>query len=130
MSNTPYHRTLSRREREIMEILYRVGEASVTETLEAMENPPGYSAVRTMLRLLEEKGVIKHKQIGKKYVFTPIEKKETARRSVLRTMIETFFNNSIEETMVSLLETKEDSLTDHELDRLSRIIDGKRKKDD
>jgi len=113
-----------------MEILYRMGEASVTETLEAMDDPPGYSAVRTMLRLLEEKGVIKHKQIGKKYVFTPIEKKETARRSVLRTMLETFFNNSIEETMVSLLETKEDALTDQELDRLSRIIEGKRKKDD
>ncbi|HNY26257.1 MAG TPA: BlaI/MecI/CopY family transcriptional regulator [Candidatus Sumerlaeota bacterium] len=130
MPNAPYHRTLSRREREIMEILYRMGEASVTETLEAMDDPPGYSAVRTMLRLLEEKGVIKHKQIGKKYVFTPIEKKETARRSVLRTMLETFFNNSIEETMVSLLETKEDALTDQELDRLSRIIEGKRKKDD
>ncbi len=130
MSTPPYHRVLSRREREIMEILYRMGEASVTETLEAMENPPGYSAVRTMLRLLEEKGVIKHKQIGKKYVFTPIEKKETARRSVLRTMLETFFNNSIEETMVSLLEAKEDTLTDRELDRLSRIIEDKRKKGD
>jgi predicted transcriptional regulator len=111
-----------------MEILYREGEASVTETLEAMEDPPGYSAVRTMLRLLEEKGVIEHKQIGKKYVFSPIEKKETVRRSALRTMLETFFNNSIEETMVSLLEAKEDNLTDQELDRLSRIIESKRQK--
>jgi predicted transcriptional regulator len=128
MSKAPYHRVLSRREREIMEILYRKGEASVTETLEAMENAPGYSAVRTMLRLLEEKGVIRHKQVGKKYVFRPIEKKENARRSVLRTMLETFFNNSIEETMVSLLEAKEDKLTEQELDRLARIIESKRPK--
>jgi predicted transcriptional regulator len=129
MTKAPYHRTLSRREREIMEILYRLGEASVAETLEAIEDPPGYSAVRTMLRLLEEKGVIRHKQVGKKYVFTPIEKKETARRSALRTMVETFFNNSIEETISSLLEVEPGHLTEEDLDRLSNLIESKRTKE-
>ncbi|HNY28059.1 MAG TPA: BlaI/MecI/CopY family transcriptional regulator [Candidatus Sumerlaeota bacterium] len=121
-------RSLSRREREIMDILYAKGEASVSETLDAMESPPGYSAVRAMLRLLDEKGVIRHKQVGKKYVFTPVVKKETACHSALRNLLATFFNNSVEQTITSLLEVEQGQLTDEDLDRLASIIESKRTK--
>jgi predicted transcriptional regulator len=121
-------RSLSRREREIMDILYAKGEASVSETLDAMESPPGYSAVRAMLRLLDEKGVIRHKQVGKKYVFIPVVKKETARHSALRNLLATFFDNSVEQTITSLLEVEQGQLTDEDLDRLANLIDSKRRK--
>ena len=121
-------RALSRREREIMDILYAKGEASVSETLDAMENAPGYSAVRAMLRLLDEKGVIRHRQVGKKYVFSPVVKKETARHSALRNLLATFFNNSVEQTITSLLEVQQGQLTDEDLGRLSDLIESQRRK--
>jgi predicted transcriptional regulator len=127
------HLSLSRRELEIVNILYRIGEASVSETLDAMQSPPGYSAVRAMLGLLEKKGIIRHRQIGKKYLFSPVEPKEKARCHVLYRVLEKFFDNSREEFVVSLLDLDCIQLKDEDFDRLTKVVEekrrGQRKKD-
>ncbi len=114
---------LGRRERQIVEILYQKGEASVSEVLEAMPDPPSYSAVRAMLRWLEDKGQVRHKQIGKKYVFSPKTPRRKASRSALRNLLTTFFDGSIEEAVASLLDLNQDELTEEELDRLAQLIE-------
>src|SRR5215475_4580375 len=87
----PIHHRLSRRERQIMDIIYQRGRASAAEVLEAMTSPPSYSAVRAMLRLLEEKGYLKHEQQGPRYVFIPKLARDKARKSALKQMLKTFF---------------------------------------
>lgn len=118
---------LGRRERQIIEILYQKGEASVSEVLDAMPDPPSYSAVRAMLRWLEDKGLVRHRQIGKKYVFAPKTPRRKASRSALRNLLTTFFNGSIEEAVASLLDLNRDELGDDELERLAKLIADARK---
>jgi BlaI family transcriptional regulator, penicillinase repressor len=126
MSSKP-HLNLSRRERQIMEIIYRDGQATAAEVLEALPDPPSYSAVRSTLRLLEEKGHLKHKRQGRKYIFVPIVALNRARKSALHSMLHTFFGGSVEQTVASLLDIQGDDLSPDDLDRLSVLIEEARK---
>jgi predicted transcriptional regulator len=122
------HERLSRRERQIMDIIYKLGQASAAEVLENMADPPSYSAVRAMLRLLEEKGYLKHDTDGQRYVFVPTLNREKARKSALQQMLQTFFDGSTEEAVATLLNMSRTGLSTDELDRLSRMIEEARKK--
>jgi predicted transcriptional regulator len=119
--------SLSRRERQIMDAIYRRGQATSAEVLEDLPDPPSYSAVRAMLRVLEEKGHLQHVQQGPKYVFLPTVPREKARRSALRQLMQTFFDGSTEQTVAALLDLSASKLSDAELDRLSQLINKARK---
>ncbi len=114
---------LSRRERQIMEILYQRGKASASEVREAMPDAPSYSAVRAMLRILEDKGHLKHQEEGLKYVYAPIVPRDKAKRSAVKHLLDTFFNGSPEQIMAALLDVSSTRLTREELDRMSAMID-------
>lgn len=122
-----HHGELSRRERQIMDIVYRLGEATAADVRTSLPDPPGYSAVRAMLRVLEEKGHLRHEQRGPRYVFHATLSVETARRSALRRLLRTFFDNSLEEAVATLLDVEASNVTEQELDRLARMIDQARK---
>ena len=126
MSDNPHHQ-LSRRERQIMDIIYQRGQATAAEVLENLPNPPGYSAVRAMLRLLEEKGYLKHEQDGPRYLFKPTLAREKARKSAMKQMLETFFDGSTEQAVAALLNLSKSKLGREELDRLSRMIETAKK---
>ena len=123
----PIERGLSRRERQIMEVIYRRGRATAAEVLEGMPDPPSYSAVRAMLRVLEEKGHLRHEQTGPRYVFQPTVPREQARRSALRQLVQTFFDGSTEQTVAALLDLSDSKLSEAELDRMAHQIDRARK---
>jgi predicted transcriptional regulator len=114
---------LSRRERQIMEILYQHGKASASEVRELMEGAPGYSAVRAMLRVLEEKGHVKHQAEGLKYVYVPTVAREKAKRSAVKHVLDTFFNGSPEQIVAALLDVSSTRLTREELDRMAEMIE-------
>ena len=114
---------LSRRERQIMDFLFRVGRASAAEVLEGIPDPPSYSAVRAMLRTLEEKGHVRHEEEGRAYVYLPTTRVESARRSALTHLLRTFFDNSAEQAMAALLDLKGPKMSESELDRLARLIE-------
>ena len=118
---------LSRRERQIMEILYQRGKASASEVREAMEDAPGYSAVRAMLRVLEEKGHVKHQAEGLKYVYVPVVAREKAKRSAVRHVLDTFFGGSPEQIVAALLDVSAARLTTEELDRMAELIEKARR---
>ncbi len=121
------HHHLSRRERQIMDIIYQRGQATAQEVLDSMPDPPGYSAVRAMLRLLEEKEYLHHQQDGQRYVFLPTLAREKARKSALKQMLQTFFDGSTEEAVAALLDLSRTKLTQDELTRLSKLIEDARK---
>jgi|SRR5215472_8062127 len=121
------HLHLSRRERQIMDVVYELGSATAAEVLQKIPNPPSYSAVRAMLRVLEEKGIVKHEQDGPRYIYQPIVRRETARRSALRQMVRTFFEGSTTQTVAALLDMSRSKLSKSDLDRLSQIIEEARK---
>jgi predicted transcriptional regulator len=112
---------LSRRESQIMEIVYRRGRATAAEVQEELADAPGYSSVRKLLQVLEEKGHLRHEEEGRRYVFLPIVPRESARRSVLRQVVDTFFGGSIERAVSSLLEEDATEMTDEELARIVRL---------
>ena len=114
---------LSRRERQIMDILYQRGKASASDVREAMEDAPSYSAVRAMLRVLEEKGHVKHQAEGLKYVYIPVVAREKAKRSAVKHMLDTFFAGSPEQIVAALLDVSATQLTREELDRMSAMIE-------
>ena len=118
---------LSRRERQIMDIIYQRGEASVAEVLENMPDPPSYSAVRAMVRILEEKGHLKHRVDGTKFIFKPTLPTENAKRSVLSHLVQTYFDGSVEQVVAALLDSSSTELSEPELDRLSQLIQEARK---
>ena len=118
---------LSRRERQIMEILYRDGKASVSQVMEAMEDAPGYSAVRAMMRVLEEKGHVRHQAEGLKYVYLPVVAREKAKRSAVKHLLDTFFSEAPEQVVAALLDVSSNRLTAEELDRMAAMIDKARK---
>ncbi len=117
------HRQLSRRERQIMDVIYQQGSATAAEVMESIPDPPSYSAVRAMLRVLEEKGHLQHEQDGPRYVYKPTVTRERARRSALRHLVRTFFNGSTGEAVAALLDMSDAKLSDAEVDRLARLID-------
>lgn len=114
-------RHLSRRERQLMDVVYQRGRATVAEVLDALPDPPSYSAVRALLRVLEEKGHLRHKREGARYVFLPTVPRETARRSALTRVVRTFFGGSTEAAVAALID--QSSLSDMDLDRLQDLID-------
>jgi len=115
--------SLSRRERQIMDILYQKGKASASEVRESMENAPTYSAVRAMLRILEQKGHVKHRAEGLKYVYVPVLGRDKAKRSAVKHLLDTFFSNSPEQVMAALLDISAKHLTRDELDRMAEMIE-------
>jgi len=121
------HRNLSRRERQIMDILYRRGRATAAEIHEAMADAPTYSAVRAKLRVLEEKGHIRHQEEALRYVYLPTVTRDSARRSALRHVVSTFFEESVEDAMAALLDLSAAKLKDEDLDRIARMIEQARK---
>jgi predicted transcriptional regulator len=114
---------LSRRERQIMEILYQRGKASAAEVREGMEDAPSYSAVRAMLRVLEEKGHVRHQEEGLKYVYVPVVAREKAKRSAVKHLLDTFFAGSPEQIVAALLDVSSSRLTREELDRMAELIE-------
>ena len=119
--------SLSRRERQIMDILYQRGKASASDVREAMEAAPGYSAVRAMLRVLEEKGHVRHQAEGLKYVYVPVVAPDKAKQSAVKHVMETFFNGSAEQIVAALLDGSSTRLTREELDRMSEMIEQAKK---
>jgi BlaI family penicillinase repressor len=114
---------LSRRERQIMDILYQRGKSSSAEVREAMPNAPSYSAVRAMLRVLEEKGHVRHQAEGLRYVYVPVVTREKAKRSAVKHLLDTFFNDSPEQIVAALLDVSSTRLTRGELDRMAEMIE-------
>jgi BlaI family transcriptional regulator, penicillinase repressor len=118
-----HNRNLSRRERQIMDILYRVGRATAAEIHQGLPDRPSYSAVRAKLRVLEEKGYIRHQAQATRYVYSPVVPLERAKDSALRHLLATFFDNSAEQAVSALLTLEPQSLSAEKLDQLSRLIE-------
>lgn len=113
---------LSRRERQIMDIIYRMGNATAADVMENLPDPPSYSAVRALLKVLELKGHLKHKQDGPRYVFSATLSREKAKRSALNHLLQTFFDGSTEQAVATLLDVSKSELSDADLDRLTQLI--------
>jgi len=114
---------LSRRERQIMDVIYREGQATATEVLAAMPDPPSYSAVRAMLRVLENKGHLRHVPDGTRYVYRPTLTRDRAGKPALANVLETFFDGSTEKAVAALLDLSRSELSPEALDRLSGLIE-------
>ncbi len=118
----PRHSRLSRRERQIMDILFRLGRAAASVVREELPGDPSSSTVRTQLRILEKKGYVRHEEEGMRYVYRPVTPRRAARRSALRHLVETFFDGSAEQAVAALLGGAARRLTEPELDRIARIV--------
>lgn len=118
---------LSRRERQIMDLLFRSGKATAAEVLDGLPDAPSYSAVRALLRILETKGHVRHVEDGRTYVYSPIVRRSDARQSALSHLLKTFFDNSAEQAVAALLAIKGERMSDAELERMSAMIDGAKK---
>ncbi len=121
MSNEK-HQQLGRRERQIMDVIYRHGRATVNDVLAELPDPPTYSAVRGMLRLLEEKGFLRHEQEGLKYVYLPMDDTRQVRASALRHMVRTFFGGSPEQAVAALIEMSDTKLSSKDKQHLLQLI--------
>jgi predicted transcriptional regulator len=118
----PLHSSLSRRERQIMDILYRLGRATVNEVMAELPGEPNYSTVRTQLRVLETKGHVRHEEQGLRYVYIPTAPRYSVRQSALKHLMETFFEGSAEKMLSTLLGSEAARLSDEDLDRLAQLI--------
>ena len=123
MPKPPPRSALTRRESQIMEILYRRGQATAADVLAELPDPPSYSTVRKLLEILEEKTYVRHEQDGPRYVYFPAEETADARRSALEQMVRTFFQGSIGSAVTALLELQGPQLTDAELDRIAQLAE-------
>ena len=122
MTKKPKPSAFSRRERQIMDILYKLERASVGQVLSKLGDKPSYSTVRAQLRVLEEKGHVRHEEHGLRYVYVPAVPRDVARRSALRHLVETFFDGSAEKVVAALLGGEVARISPEELDRLARLI--------
>jgi BlaI family penicillinase repressor len=122
MTKKPKPSSFSRRERQIMDILYKLERASVGQVLSKLADKPSYSTVRAQLRVLEEKGHVRHEEQGLRYVYVPAVPRDVARRSALRHLVETFFDGSTEKVVAALLGGEVARISPGELDRLARLI--------
>lgn len=127
MISRPTQAALSRRERQIMDVLYMLGRASVAEVLTKIGGKPHYSTLRAQLRVLEEKGHVRHEEDGSRYVYVPTVPREVARRSALRHLVETFFDGSAEKVVTALLGDEASQVSPEELERLAQLIEKSRK---
>jgi predicted transcriptional regulator len=121
------HVGLSRRERQIMDILYRLGRATANEVMGALSGEPNYSTVRTQLRVLESKGHVRHEEQGLRYIYMPTVPRHAVRQSALRHLLETFFEGSAEKMLSTLLGNEGSKLSEQELERLAQLIEKARK---
>ncbi|MEM1179444.1 MAG: BlaI/MecI/CopY family transcriptional regulator [Acidobacteriota bacterium] len=124
---TREHAKLSRREREIMDILYRLGSATAAEVGEGLADPPSYSAVRALLAKLEKKGHIRHEERGPRYVYSPVLAKDAAQDSAMSRLVQTFFGGSVSAAVTGLLGRSADAMSDEELEQLSGMIERARR---
>lgn len=122
------HERLSRRERQIMDIVYRRGEATAQQILDDMSDPPSYSAIRALLRILVDKNHLQHREDGPRYVYSPILSRQTARARALAQVVNTFFDGSAMKAASALLGSSQRKLTKSELDELTALIDAARKR--
>ncbi|MGD2069591.1 MAG: BlaI/MecI/CopY family transcriptional regulator [Gemmatimonadota bacterium] len=125
--DVPPSHELSRRERQIMDVVYERGRATAAEVRQGLPDPPSYSTVRALLRVLEEKGHLEHEQDGPRYVYLPTTPRERASESALRRIVRTFFDDSTEKAVAALLDLGARDLTAGELDRLSDLIEEARR---
>ena len=123
----PSEQDLSRRERQIMDILHRAGKATAAEVLDNLADAPSYSAVRALLKILETKGHVRHEEEGRAYVYMPIARRTDARQSALSHLLKTFFDNSAEQAVAALLAIKGEKMSDAELNRMSKLIESAKK---
>ena len=123
----PLHTVLTRRERQIMDILFRRGRATAAEVLEELPGQTSYSTVRTQLRVLEEKGHVRHEEEGLRYVYMPAVARHAARKSALRHLVDTFFEGSTEKAVAALLGGEGSRLSDEELERITELVARARK---
>jgi BlaI family penicillinase repressor len=121
------HSALTRRERQIMDILYRRGRASAGEVQEDLSGEPSYSTVRAQLRVLEEKGYVRHEEKNLRYVYMPIAPRNTVRKSVLRHMVDTFFDGSPHKVMAALLGGEGSRISQEELEQIAKLVEKARK---
>jgi BlaI family penicillinase repressor len=121
------HLLLSRRERQILDILYQKGRATANEVLASLPDAPGYSAVRSHLATLEQKGHVRHEKDGVKYVFIPVTHPKAARKSAIRHLLRTFFGGSREQAVAALLDVSAREFSEEELERLAELIEKARK---
>ena len=121
------NRQLSGRERQIMDIVYRYGHVTVSQVLDELPDPPSYSAVRALMRILEQKGHVRHGQDGPRYVFSPTVPRGRAQRSALSRVVQTFFDGSTEDAVAALFDMSHTRLSDDDFDRLSRLVNDARK---
>jgi predicted transcriptional regulator len=121
------HAVLSRRERQISDILYRRGRATAADVMADLPGNPSYSTVRTQLRVLEAKGHVRHEDDGQRFVYSPAVPRGTVRRSALKHLVETFFDGSVEQTVAALLGADAARLSEEELERIAELIEKARK---
>jgi BlaI family transcriptional regulator, penicillinase repressor len=125
----PEKDTLSRRERQIMDVLYRRGSATAAEVQQNIPDAPSYSAVRALLRILEEKGHVKHSYDGPRYVYAPIVSRPVAQKSALRQLVKTFFDGSTSNAVAALLDMSGKELSESELERLAEMVEQAKNED-
>jgi predicted transcriptional regulator len=127
MTKSSTHTTLTRRERQIMDVLYRRTRSTAAEVMGELPGEPNYSTVRTQLRVLEDKGHVRHEEEGGRYIYAPAVPRHAARKSALKHLVETFFDGSAEQVVAAVLGGEASRLSDEELDRVSALIDKARK---
>ena len=123
----PTHTALTRRERQIMDILYRRGRATAGDVMDDLSGAPNYSTVRTQLRVLEDKGHVRHEEHGLRYVYAPAVPRAAARKSALRHLMDTFFDGSAEQVVAAVLGGEAARLSDDDLKRIAELVDKARK---
>ena len=127
MTKSSTHTTLTRRERQIMDVLYRRTRATAADVMAELPGGPNYSTVRTQLRVLEDKGHVRHEDEGGRYVYAPAVPRHAARKSALKHLVETFFDGSAEQVVAAVLGGEASRLSDEDLERISELIDKARK---
>jgi predicted transcriptional regulator len=127
MSPTP-HLNVSRRERQIMDAVYAIGQATVAEVLERLPDPPSYSAVRAMLGKLERKGYLKHEEHGPRYVYVPTVPREEAQETALQRVLRTFFDDSPTKAVAAILDLSAVDLSDSEIDEMAKLVEQARRR--
>ena len=127
MSKTPHPQALTKRERQIMDVLYRLGRATAAEIMAEVPGAPGNSTIRTQLRVLERKGHVKHEEIGLRYVYTPTVPRHEVRQSALRHLVDTLFEGSTQKVVAALLGSEGTKVSQEELDRIADLVDKARK---
>jgi predicted transcriptional regulator len=129
VSEKPNRVRLSGRERQIIDVLYRAGRATAAEVLEGIPDPPGYSAVRALLRVLETKGHVRHTRDGARYVYFASQPRQVAAKSAIAQVVENFFGGSVERAVAALLTESDRRLSDEELSRLAGLVEAARERE-